>query len=155
MRKKIKKLSRPTDPIFKFWSGEGNITIFFGGLIKQKGLVSLHVHYVDCYIYMYVLPSGFTSRNTHCACVMSYRGSSKAVDMEMMWHIMAVHAVHTENQLTSARRSPHFLSENFASFQEISWNQDILKRRAVFQEKYPWNAHYALRRRQQGFWQFS
>ena len=24
-----KKKSRPTDPIFKFWSGEGNITIFF------------------------------------------------------------------------------------------------------------------------------
>ena len=27
--KKKKKKSRPTDPIFKFWSGEGNITIFF------------------------------------------------------------------------------------------------------------------------------
>ena len=27
--KKIFKKSRPTDPIFKFWSGEGNITIFF------------------------------------------------------------------------------------------------------------------------------
>ena len=27
-----KKKSRPTDPIFKFWSGEGNITIFFFGL---------------------------------------------------------------------------------------------------------------------------
>ena len=24
-----KKKNRPTDPIFKFWSGEGNITIFF------------------------------------------------------------------------------------------------------------------------------
>ena len=29
VRKKKKKKSRPTDPIFKFWSGEGNITIFF------------------------------------------------------------------------------------------------------------------------------
>ena len=28
-KKKKKKQSRPTDPIFKFWSGEGNITIFF------------------------------------------------------------------------------------------------------------------------------
>ena len=28
-KKKKKKKSRPTDPIFKFWSGEGNITIFF------------------------------------------------------------------------------------------------------------------------------
>ena len=27
--KKKKKKSRPTDPIFKFWSGEGNITFFF------------------------------------------------------------------------------------------------------------------------------
>ena len=27
--RKKKKKSRPTDPIFKFWSGEGNITIFF------------------------------------------------------------------------------------------------------------------------------
>ena len=26
---KKKKKSRPTDPIFKFWSGEGNITFFF------------------------------------------------------------------------------------------------------------------------------
>ena len=32
-KKKKKKKSRPTDPIFKFWSGEGNITIFFFGLI--------------------------------------------------------------------------------------------------------------------------
>ena len=31
VRKKKKKKSRPTDPIFKFWSGEGNITIFFFG----------------------------------------------------------------------------------------------------------------------------
>ena len=29
VKKKKKKKSRPTDPIFKFWSGEGNITIFF------------------------------------------------------------------------------------------------------------------------------
>ena len=29
VRKKKKKKSRPTDPIFKFWSGEGNITFFF------------------------------------------------------------------------------------------------------------------------------
>ena len=28
-KKKKKKKSRPTDPIFTFWSGEGNITIFF------------------------------------------------------------------------------------------------------------------------------
>ena len=28
-KKKKKKKSRPTDPIFKFWSGEGNITFFF------------------------------------------------------------------------------------------------------------------------------
>ena len=28
-KKKKKKIDRPTDPIFKFWSGEGNITIFF------------------------------------------------------------------------------------------------------------------------------
>ena len=31
-KKKKKKKNRPTDPIFKFWSGEGNITIFLGGL---------------------------------------------------------------------------------------------------------------------------
>ena len=29
VKKKKKKKSRPTDPIFKFWSGEGNITFFF------------------------------------------------------------------------------------------------------------------------------
>ena len=29
VRKKKKKKNRPTDPIFRFWSGEGNITIFF------------------------------------------------------------------------------------------------------------------------------
>ena len=29
VRKKKKKKKNPTDPIFKFWSGEGNITIFF------------------------------------------------------------------------------------------------------------------------------
>ena len=30
VRKKNKnKKNRPTDPIFKFWSGESNITIFF------------------------------------------------------------------------------------------------------------------------------
>ena len=30
VRKKINnKKKRPTDPIFRFWSGEGNITIFF------------------------------------------------------------------------------------------------------------------------------
>ena len=35
---KKKKKSRPTDPIFKFWSGEGNITIFFLGLMfKANG----------------------------------------------------------------------------------------------------------------------
>ena len=28
-KKKKKKKSRPTDPIFKFWSGEGNIKFFF------------------------------------------------------------------------------------------------------------------------------
>ena len=28
-KKKKKKKNRPTDPIFRFWSGEGNITIFF------------------------------------------------------------------------------------------------------------------------------
>ena len=28
--KKKKKKNRPTDPIFKFWSGEGNIFFFFG-----------------------------------------------------------------------------------------------------------------------------
>ena len=28
-KKKKKKKSRPTNPIFKFWSGEGNITFFF------------------------------------------------------------------------------------------------------------------------------
>ena len=28
-KKKKKKKSRPTDPIFKFWSGEGHINIFF------------------------------------------------------------------------------------------------------------------------------
>ena len=28
-KKKKKKKSRPTDPIFTFWSGEGNITILF------------------------------------------------------------------------------------------------------------------------------
>ena len=30
LSKKKKKKNRPTDPIFRFWSGEGNITIFFG-----------------------------------------------------------------------------------------------------------------------------
>ena len=35
-KKKKKKKSRPTDPIFKFWSGEGNITIFFFGLITPR-----------------------------------------------------------------------------------------------------------------------
>ena len=37
-KKKKKKKSRTTDPIFKFWSGEGNITIFFFGLIEKKML---------------------------------------------------------------------------------------------------------------------
>ena len=32
-KKKKKNIYRPTDPILKFWSGEGNITIFFWGLI--------------------------------------------------------------------------------------------------------------------------
>ena len=32
-KKKKKKKNRPTDPIFRFWSGEGNITIFFFGLM--------------------------------------------------------------------------------------------------------------------------
>ena len=36
-KKKKKKKSRPTDPIFKFWSGEGNITIFFFGLTRKSG----------------------------------------------------------------------------------------------------------------------
>ena len=31
-----KKKNRPTDPIFKFWSGEGNITIFCFALIWSK-----------------------------------------------------------------------------------------------------------------------
>ena len=31
--RKKKKKKRPIDPIFKFWSGEGNINIFFFGLI--------------------------------------------------------------------------------------------------------------------------
>ena len=31
-KKKKKKKNRPADPIFRFWSGEGNITIFFFGL---------------------------------------------------------------------------------------------------------------------------
>ena len=34
-KKKKKKNDRPTDPIFKFWSGEGNITIFFFGLTNK------------------------------------------------------------------------------------------------------------------------
>ena len=43
--KKKKKISRPTDPIFKFWSGEGNITIFFFfGLINDKH--HYHNHHV-------------------------------------------------------------------------------------------------------------
>ena len=33
-KKKKKKKTRPTDPIFKFWSGEGNIIFFFFGLIS-------------------------------------------------------------------------------------------------------------------------
>ena len=37
-KKKKKKKSRPTDPIFKFWSGEGNITIIFFGLIEDVGM---------------------------------------------------------------------------------------------------------------------
>ena len=35
-KKKKKKKSRPTDPIFKFWSGEGNITNFFFGLKLER-----------------------------------------------------------------------------------------------------------------------
>ena len=35
-KKKKKKKNRPTDPIFKFWSGEGNITIFFFGLMQRQ-----------------------------------------------------------------------------------------------------------------------
>ena len=40
-----KKKSRPTDPIFKFWSGEGNITIFFFGLMK--GQWTFHYVFID------------------------------------------------------------------------------------------------------------
>ena len=48
-----KKISQPTDPIFKFWSGEGNIIFFFfwpysgqrwaeiGGMISIAGLTPL------------------------------------------------------------------------------------------------------------------
>ena len=35
-KKKKKKKSRPTDPIFKFWSGEGNITKKKFGLITKS-----------------------------------------------------------------------------------------------------------------------
>ena len=41
-KKKKKKKSRPTDPIFKFWSGEGNITIFFfwpNGAFQKNGVL--------------------------------------------------------------------------------------------------------------------
>ena len=47
-KKKKKKKNRPTDPIFRFWSGEGNITIFFlpykasnRNVLKLKNLVLL------------------------------------------------------------------------------------------------------------------
>ena len=34
-------INRPTDPIFRFWSGEGNITIFFFGLITSTDINKL------------------------------------------------------------------------------------------------------------------
>ena len=56
-QKKTKKKSRPTDPIFKFWSGEGNITIFFFWPQYMKALqhtcIYIHVHctlYIPVYI---------------------------------------------------------------------------------------------------------
>ena len=39
-KKKKKKKSWPTDPIFKFWSGEGNITFFFFGLTLYLGMLN-------------------------------------------------------------------------------------------------------------------
>ena len=39
-KKKEKKIDRPTDPIFKFGSGEGNITIFFLALQAVVELVA-------------------------------------------------------------------------------------------------------------------
>ena len=44
VKKNIKK-SRPTHPIFKFWSGEGNITIFFFGLITKPCCVRVTKQY--------------------------------------------------------------------------------------------------------------
>ena len=51
VRKKKKKKSRPTDPIFKFWSGEGNIKKKIFGLIPvliawSIGLYNIHKHYL-------------------------------------------------------------------------------------------------------------
>ena len=39
VRKKKKKKNRPTDQIFRFWSGEGNITIFFFGPMKETTFI--------------------------------------------------------------------------------------------------------------------
>ena len=47
VKKKKKKKSRPTDPIFKFWSGEGNITIFFFGLkLKLQSHDTLYIWWI-------------------------------------------------------------------------------------------------------------
>ena len=48
-KKKKKKKNRPTNPIFRFWSGEGNITIFFFGLIFKRAL------------YKNITPSNYTN----------------------------------------------------------------------------------------------
>ena len=57
VRKKKKKKSWPT-PIFKFWSGEGNITIFFFGLMGET-----------CYnkvIFMVPTPKVLVITRFHC-----------------------------------------------------------------------------------------
>ena len=44
LKKNQNKKNRPTDPIFRFWSGEGNITIFFFGLMTLGDEVTTQFH---------------------------------------------------------------------------------------------------------------
>ena len=45
--RKKKKKSRPTDPIFKFWSGEGNINFFIFGLIIDSKFLTHTMNFYD------------------------------------------------------------------------------------------------------------
>ena len=48
VKKKKKKKIRPTDPIFKFWSGEGNITIFFFWPNNDDNTVNNNINVYSC-----------------------------------------------------------------------------------------------------------